>query len=396
MAEKKLKNDRDIQQLKPTEKTYVQSMPGGLYVRVLPSGRKSFLTVFSFDGKQHWLTLGRYPDLSLAKARKKVAKIREKVADGINPVLEKQQQRTERIHAPTVEQFAGEYLKRWAYRQKKTAKEDERILYKDVLPAWGKTKLQDITRRDVIALLDVIAERGPIMANRTLAVIRKMFNFAINRGVLESTPCLNITPPGKELKKDRYLSSAEIASLWPLMTEHLTDQTNRAIKMILVTAQRPNEVASMRWDEIDGQWWTIPASKTKNGKEHRVFLNSIALEMMGTPKTTGFVFQSYRAENQAVHPNAFGKALRSQMNNFVGVEYFSAHDLRRTAATHLAELGYGLIVGKILNHTDSSVTAIYNRYQYDAEIQAAMLAWGRKLEELITGKKADKVVQLRA
>ncbi|MFO7766269.1 MAG: Arm DNA-binding domain-containing protein, partial [Pelovirga sp.] len=88
MAEKKLKNDRDIQQLKPTEKTYVQSMPGGLYVRVLPSGRKSFLTVFSFEGKQHWLTLGRYPDLSLAKARKKVAKIREKVADGINPVLE--------------------------------------------------------------------------------------------------------------------------------------------------------------------------------------------------------------------------------------------------------------------------------------------------------------------
>lgn len=387
--------DRRIQQLKPAEKTYMETEPDGLYIRVFPSGKKSFLTVFSFDGKQQWLTLGRYPDLSLARARKKISEIREQVANGINPTLEKQQQRAERINAPTVEQFAAEYLKRWAYRHKKSAKEDERILHKDVIPHMGKMKLQDVTRRDVIALIDAVAERGSIMANRTLAVIRKMFSFAINRGVIETTPCMNIDPPGKEVKKDRFLSSAEIKTLWPLMTKLLTDQTNRAIKMILATAQRPGEVASMRWEEIDGQWWTIPSSKTKNGREHRVYLNSIALELMGEPKTTGYVFQSLRSD-KAIHPNAFGKALRSQMENFKDVGYFSAHDLRRTAATHIAELGHGLIVGKILNHTDVTVTAVYNRYAYDQEIQAAMLAWGRKIETLITGKQSDKVVQLRA
>ena len=96
--------------------------------------------------------------------------------------------------------------------------------------------------------------------------------------------------------------------------------------MIIATAQRPNEVATMCWSDIDRKWWTIPAKQTKNGKE-----------------------------------------LREKMKDFEGVEYFSAHDLRRTAATHMAKLGHGSSVGKILNHTDQSVTAIYDRYSYDKE-----------------------------
>lgn len=389
-------SDRDIQRLKPAEKAYLESEPGGLYVRVLPSGRKSFITVYSFDEKQRWLTIGRYPEISLSQAREKVREIRKKVENKIDPALAKQQERAERINAPTVAEFAEEYLNKWARPKKKSAKGDERILEKDVIPAWGNRKLKDITRREIISLIDDVAERGPIMANRTLALIRKMFNFALNRDVIELSPCQNITPPGKENKKERFLSEAEIKSLWPRMTEFLTDQTNRAIKMILATGQRPGEVASMHWNEVEDDWWTIPADKTKNGKEHRVFLNTIALELIGEPQKNGFVFPSRIKPSQPINQNAFGHALRAKMDNFEDVEYFSAHDLRRTAATHMAKLGHGANVGKVLNHTNQSVTAIYDRYSYDKEKQAALSAWGRKLEGLINpSNKTSKVINLR-
>jgi len=387
--------DRDIQRLKPSEKAYLEAEPDGLYMRVLPSGRKSFMTVYSFEGKQRWLTIGRYPDISLARAREQVREVRTKVENNIDPSEAKQREKSEQINAPTVAEFAEEYLNKWAIPKKKSAKEDKRILEKDVIPVWGKRKLKDITRREIISLLDNVAERGAIMANRTLAVIRKMFNFALNRGVIELSPCQNITPPGKEIKKERFLSESEINALWPNMTNELTDQTNRAIKMILTTAQRPNEVATMHWNDIDGEWWTIPADKTKNGKEHRVYLSNTSLKLIGPPRNNGFVFPSYRKQNQSIHPNAFGKALRSKMDKF-NIDYFSAHDLRRTAATHMAELGYGIIVGKVLNHTDQTVTAIYDRYTYDKEKKSALSAWGQKLENLINPKvKNCKVINLR-
>ena len=386
--------DREIQRLKPAEKIYLESEPDGLYVRVLPSGRKSFLIVYSFDGKQRWLTIGRYPEISLSKARTELAEIRKKIENKIDPRLAKQQERTEQINAPTVTEFANEYLTKWAFLKKKSAKEDERILEKDIIPAWGKRKLKDITRRDIIKLIDDVAERGPIMANRTLAVIRKMFNFALKRGAIEFSPCQNLTPPGKENKKDRFLSDDEIKALWPKMDEHLTDQTNRAIKMILVTAQRPNEVATMHWNDIDGEWWTVPATQTKNGKEHRVFLSKIAFELLGEPQKNGFVFPSCRRRKSdtsavakinrsPVNPNSFGTAVREKTKDFKKVEHFTPHDLRRTAATHIAKLGYSPIVGKILNHTDQSVTAIYDRYSYDKEKQTALTAWGDAIENMI-------------
>jgi len=389
-------SDRDIQRFKPSEKTYLEAEPDGLYVRVLPSGRKSFMTIYSFDGKQRWLTIGRYPDISLSNARKKVKVIREKVENNIDPSLAQQQARAAQINAPTVKEFAKVYLKKWAIPKKKSADEDERCLNKNVIPTLGKRKMKDVTRTEIINLIDDIAERAPIMANRTLALIRKMFNFALNRGVIEFSPCQGIIPPGKENEKNRFLSEQEIKTVWPIMTEVLTDQTNRAIKMVLATAQRSGEVAGMHWNEIDGEWWTIPAERTKNGKEHRVFLNKIALELIGETKDKGFVFPSQNRDEQPVNQKSFSHALRKKMSLFEDVEYFTAHDLRRTAATHMAELGHGVYVGKVLNHTDQTITAIYDRYTYDKEKKLALSAWGRKLEGLIRPEAtSSKVINLR-
>lgn len=413
----KIFNKTRIDSLKPKDTPYLESEPGGLYLRIRPSGRKVFMTVYTWEGKQRWITVGSYPDsptsaakekdITISEAREKVRAIQKMVEAGKDPSLAKQDERTERINAPTVAEFSKEYLSKWAIPKKKSAKADERIIEKDIIPAWGNRKLKDITRREIISLIDDIAERGPIMANRTLALIRKMFNFALNRDVIELSPCQNITPPGKEVKKERFLSEDEIKALWPMMTEKLTDQTNRAIKLILATGQRPGEVASMHWNEIDGNWWIIPADKTKNGTEHRVFLNKIALELIGEPQKKGFVFPTSRrrksdstpvdkADRAPINQNAFGKALRDKMKDFKGVEYFSAHDLRRTAATHMAKLGHGANVGKVLNHTNQSVTAIYDRYSYDKEKQAALSAWGRKLDNLINSEAASSnVINLR-
>ncbi len=162
------------------------------------------MTVYSFEGRQRWITVGSFPDMSLRRARTKIKEIHEKVENEIDPTLERQIKRAEHLNTPTVEEFAKVYLEKWAEPKKKTAKEDERILYKDVVPVMGKRKLKDIRRAEIIHLLDDIAERGPIMANRTLAVIRKMLNFAVNRGVINLLLARTLHPQGKRLRKNGF------------------------------------------------------------------------------------------------------------------------------------------------------------------------------------------------
>jgi len=383
----------------PQEKTFLKQFEPGLYLRVSPSGGKSFVTLYTFDGKQRWLTIGRFPAMSLATARRKLEEIQRQIAEGKDPQQAKLEAKAQRIKAPTVQEFAEVYLKKWAEPNKKSAKEDRRILEKDVIPRWGKRKLAAITRPEIITLLDEVATRGPIIANRTLAVIRKMFNFAVKRGVLELSPCQHIDAPGKEVSKDRVLSFEEIKALW---TVEFSDITRHALLMILATAQRPGEVAAMRWEEISGDWWTIPAEKAKNGNIHRVFLNDIAKSLLGPIRKRGFVFPS-RIEGQAINPNALARALRQRKERIrnnpgpeAGLSFdFTPHDLRRTAASHMASLGTPRrVIAKLLNHAEHDVTAVYDRYGYDREKQIALESWGRKLNQVIHRQKTDNILPI--
>ena len=182
--------------------------------------------------------------------------------------------RHEHRKAETVADLAEEYLEKWARPRKRSAAEDERILNKDVLPAWGKLKARDITRRDAILLLDKIVERGaPIQANRTLAVIRKMFNFAVKRGLIDATPTAVIDAPSKENKRDRVLTKDEMYSLWHGLEDAPASRgVKLAIRLLLVTAQRKGELVAAPQSEFDleEKVWTIPAERTKNGMSHRV------------------------------------------------------------------------------------------------------------------------------
>lgn len=394
--------DAYIKSLPHKEKPYLESEPGGLYIRVYPAGRKVgrkvWLCIYLIDGKRKWHKLGVYPTTSLEKARKRHRAVKELLDDGKDPALVALEEKTERRQAPTIEELVKEYLEKWAKPRKKSWEEDKRALEKDVIPAWGKRKAKDITKRDVILLLESLVERGaPVQSNNLLEKVRKMFNFAVERDILKHSPCQGVRPLHKRESKERNLSEDEIKSFWNgLDKAAMSGEIQRALKLILVTAQRPGEVIGLHSSEIDGRWWTIPAERSKNKKPHRVYLTDTALELIGDK--AGFIFESPKG-GKPIDVNALAFAVRRSLQiddetkkAKLPMAHFTPHDLRRTAATNMAAIGFGIVVDKVLNHTDRRVTAIYDRYSYDKEKQLALEALSRKLEAIVTGKKADNLV----
>ena len=414
--------DRSIAALKPKAKLYEVWEDGrtGLGLRVSPKGRKSWNYMYRFDGKARRMTLGTYPAVSLASANVKHANAKELLTKGTDPgALHVEKRRAER-QAETVSDIAEEYLEKWARPRKRSAGEDERILRKDVLPAWGKRKAKDIRRRDVILLLDTIVERGaPIAANRTLGVVRRMFNFAISRDLLDTTPVAMVKPPAKENQRERVLSPEEIRIFWKGLDEGpISPGICLALKLQLVTAQRKGESIGAALSEFDlkeEKVWIIPPERAKNGKTHRVPLSPLAVSLIEEAQTLAgdsqWLFPSPRGDvpvkpqavNQALYRACMPiaerpKAARLSKKPAIGLTGIVPHDLRRTAASNMAALGINrLVISKILNHVETSVTAIYDRHGYDTEKRHALEAWAAHLEGILSGKpKADNVVTLAA
>ena len=314
------------------------------------------------------------------------------MAKGGDPAAYKQSVRS----APTVADIATQYLDLYAKVHKRSWWQDARLLATDVLPQWGQRKAYDIRRGDVLALLDQIVERGaPIMANRALALVRKIFNWAISRELLDHNPCFQVKAPSKEVERDRVLSEEEIRSVWAACGQ-LDLVLHAYFKLSLLTAQRGGEVRMMRWADVDLEthWWTMPAEVAKNGLAHRVPLSPAAYDLLRQLQATAsslWVFPSPRRAQQPFH-NVQKPA--GQVVKRSGV-VFVPHDLRRTAASHMTSMGIPrLVVAKILNHIEPGVTRVYDRHSYDAEKRQALEAWGRKVMALVTGETA-KVIALR-
>ena len=407
--------DRSIKALRPKAERYEAWEDGrtGLGVRVSPAGRRSWIYMYRFNGKARRMTLGTYPGMGLASARVKHAQAKEALERGNDPGTAHVQGRRADRQAETVEALVKEYLEKWARPRKRSASEDERTLNKDVLPLWGKRKARDITRRDVILLLDGIVERGaPIQANRTLAVIRKMFNFAISRDILDATPVAMVNAPAKEIQRDRVLTADEIKTFWQgLEGAPMSKGVQLALRLQLVTAQRKGEVIGANKSEFDlsEKVWTIPAERSKNGTAHRVPLSDFALQLIEEAlEATGgsdWLFPSTHGHQNHINPEAVSHALRNALRPSektgkpaIVLENVTPHDLRRTAASNITALGINrLTVSKVLNHVETGVTAIYDRYQYDTEKRHALEAWAAQLDSIISGKtSADNVVELKA
>ncbi len=386
-----------------------------------PRGVKSFVWVYHFEGKPRRLTFGTYPRLSLADAGLKLAEAKQLLDKGFDPGTRAVAERAAERGAETVADLVDAYLERYARPRKRSAGEDERILRKDVLPQWGGRKAKDITRRDVVVLLNAVVDRGaPIQANRTLTILRRMFRFAVGQAVIENSPCDKVEAPSAENQRDRALNDHEIRLLWQGLDGASMEPNVRLIlRLMLATGQRKGEVMGLQEREIDldKALWVLPASRAKNGREHLIPLSPLARRLLteASSSESGCVFVSPRTDaayrgqsiDHAVrymfHPRIPARPRRDGTPNRVAnpplaglMEPFTPHDLRRTAATRMRELGISRgDVKLVLNHAESDVTARYDRYDGLAEKRRALEIWGRRLEQIVNNEPGDEnVVEL--
>lgn len=385
--------DMMIRNLKPQEKKFYLREGNGFAICVYPSGVKSWNFIYSINGGRRYIVLGNYPGVSLAEAKSRYHKMWEIWKSGKDPGA-----KPVREVVPTVESLVEEYLTKHARPKKRSWKTDERLLRKEVLPLWGKLKVNEVRRRDVILLLEGVVERGaPATSNTILMVTRKMFNFAVERDILQTrdNPFLGVRPLYPLARRDRTLSVTEIKTFWDkLESLSIEDKTRRVLKLILVTGQRPGEISGMHAREIDGDWWTIPSERSKNKKAHRVFLTPLAKSLIG--ESSGYIFPGRNDSSKPIGRISATNAVKAHCDQGTfGIPPFTPHDLRRTVATHMPRIG---ILREhreaILNHTMPTVEGTYDLYSYDKEKQRALERWSRELERIVKGE-TGKVISIR-
>lgn len=375
---------------------YFDADVAGLTLRITSDGVKTWSLMYRHHGRKRRLTLGRFPDLGLADARRRATEERGRIVGGIDPAAEKQDERAK--FGDTVGALFELYKQKT--ETKRSWPEQRRIFENEVLPAWGHRRVQDLTRPDIRALVDRKAATAPVMANRLLARISRLFSFAVERDWIEANPALRIGNPGEERTRDRVLTRDELRELWAALHQteardadgkplkRLSATLNDAFIVMLLTAQRGGEVCRMRWTDLDLStgWWTIPAEVAKNQDAHRVPLTALAVTLLKARHAGDaddlFVFSNHR------HTSIAARAKKAAAILSRGLSFtFRRHDLRRTAASFMGEAGIDRFhIAHVLNHrsvTHSTVTAIYDRYRYDKEKRAALEKWGRELDSIL-------------
>jgi integrase len=386
-----LLTDRNVRSLAPKgdEKRaefWDRSLPS-FGIRVTSAGVRSFFILYwTRDGRRRRLTLGGYPVLSLAEARELAREKLRLISQGVDP-----QEPVPEDPRPTFADLAAEYMERHARVKKRSWRDDQRRLELDLLPQWGQRPACEITRRDVIAVLDRVADRGaPISANRLRALVSGIFNFGIARELVEHNPAFRTPRPGVERASDRVLDDGEIRRLWETLDRSENLLMAGILKLRLLLGQRTREVVSMRWDEINGEVWRLPGGASKNRRGHSVPLGPLALEVLeGLRPIAGDQEWVFASPRKAGAPVIEIKRFLAQVVAESGVR-FVTRDLRRTVSTGMIGIGISqLTVAKLLNHTIQNVTdRHYDRYSYDPEKRHAVLAWDAHLQQVFRGDAA--------
>jgi integrase len=389
----------------------------GFGLKVTPAGRKVYILQYRMGGRKSVTkryTIAEHGDFTADQARAEAVKLRGQIRMGIDPQSDKKARALPRPQAHTFAETADDYLRHVAKTLRpSSAREWTRIIERDVKPAWGAVPSASITRRDVRELVDGIANRGAgVQANRTLARLKTLFNWAGEQDIIPSSPVTGLKPVAKEVERDRVLSDDEIRWFWSAC-ERLGWPFGPLFKLLLLTAQRRDEVGTLEWSHLsaDGRTWTMPREKSKNDRAHEVQLSPTA---RGVIDALPRVCETLAFTTNGVRPvSGFSRAkaaldrlMEAQRREELGlakdappaIPSWILHDLRRTAATGMARLNIAPhVVDKILNHTSGSirgVAAIYNRHSYLEERRAALEAWGRWIDALLEGCPAN-VVPLR-
>ena len=356
----------------------------GLALRVSQGGTKSFVIMYYFRGRHRRMTLGRYPSLTLAGARADAARALQVVAEGGDPALKSATRGND-----TRDGFAAradEFVQKYARLRNRGWRETQRILEREFVATWDRTPVESISKKDVIEVIDRIVARGsPGSAGRCLAIIRKFFNWCIERGLIATSPCLGLRAPVPVGRRDRVLSDNELTRVWRA-SEAIGYPYGKAVQLLVLTGQRKGEVIGAKWEEFDfaSGTWTIDAARNKSNRQHVVPLSSLALDIIKTmPRVhEAWLFPSI---SDAGVVSGFSK-WKDRLDERSGVSNWRLHDLRRSTATGMASLGVSPhVIERILNHTGGilgGVAGIYNRFQYLPEMRRGLDSWASHVRSL--------------
>ena len=386
-----------IRRLKPKSAAYViwDTHLHGLAIRVQPTGAKAFKVIYSRFGRPRWLHVGSASAIRLADARLLARKAMLAVAEGKDPAAEKKAERG----VGTFAELAVKYVEQHAKKRNKSWRQGEALVGRHALPRWGKLQVSTISRSDVKALMARI--EAPIVANQTLAAVSAIFTWAVREEILPANPC-KLVARNPTRSRERVLSDSEIPRFWAAFDD--ADLiVGTALKMILVTGQRPGEVAHMRSEHVRDGWWELPGEPvpslgwpgTKNAQGHRVWLSEQAQALLAKladeGASTGFVFNGARGGPV----RGLDAAMRAACAK-LGVERATPHDLRRTFSTTVTGLGFGRdALNRVTNHREGGIASVYDRHAYSEENKRIMEAVAARIMALADGRSGDgKIVPL--
>jgi integrase len=414
---------------------YFDAAYPGLCLRVTGAAgqrpeRRTWSLFYRFAGKQRRLTFEPgYPALGLAGARDAANRAKLALQAGVDPGAARAVARAAAARAPdTIASVVEMFIRLDLQRRKRAPRyiaDTRRNFANHVIPRWGGRDIKSVVRRDVIDLLDAVMDDGsvaqgadgkrrklsggPIIANRVLAAIRALFNWALRRGLIDATPAALVEAPGEETTRARTLAADEIRAIWD-GASGLGYPFGTFFKLVLLTGQRREEVARMQWGHLDLDLgtWTLPAEATKVGRAHLVPLAPLAINILQAlprksvtdgcgAKPSPYVFTTAGTAAIAGFSRAKSRldlAITTARDG-APLAKWTIHDMRRTAATEMARLGVSrTVIGKVLNHADRSVTGIYDRHAYVAEKRTALENWAQHLGNLTVPPPAN-VVQIQ-
>jgi integrase len=396
-AQKRRLTELFVRKAKPRDAAYViwDTHQRGLALRVQPTSAKAWVVVYSCHGRPRWLTLGAADAVGLSDARMLTAEVMLAVAKGGDPAADKRAERG----AGTFAELAGKYLEQYAKKHNKSWQQADALVRRHATPRWGKLQASSITRGDIKQMMSRI--EAPIVANQTLAAVSAIFSWGVKEEIVTANPC-KLVERNPTRSRERVLADSEIQKFWAAFDD-ADPVAGAALKMILLTGQRPGEVAHMRREHIGDGWWEMPGEPieplgwpgTKNGQAHRVWLSKPVQELLaglGDDKSaTGFVFAG--ARSRAIH--GLDGAMRGICAK-LGVERATPHDLRRTFSTTVTGLGFGRdALNRVTNHKDGGIASVYDRHGYADENKRVMEATAARIMALAGRAEGENVVPIR-
>jgi integrase len=364
----------------------------GLVLRVRTSGNKAYCVVYSRHGRPRWYTIGNANTIPLANAREEATEVMLKVMRGMDPAADRAAERG----AGTFSELAERYLEQYAKKHNKSWTQADALVRRFALPRWGKLPASSVIRGDIKTMMAKI--EAPIVANQTLAAVSAIFSWGVKEEIVAANPC-KLVERNKTRSRERVLSESELPALWKAFDD-LDPERAAALRMILLTGQRPGEIGSMRREHIKDGWWEMPGEPvpniwpgTKNGAAHRVWLSKPVQALLAErgEGATGFVFASGRG--RAIH--GLDGAMRMIVNK-LGVERATPHDLRRTFSTTMTGLGFGRdALNRVTNHKEGGIASVYDRHGYADENKRVMEATAARIMALAGRAEGVNVVPIR-